>query len=182
MYQDAYLETEVLSASPVQLVNMLYRGALDSLRSALVALERGDISERSRRLSHAEAILGELTVSLDRTRGGDLSRDLSELYDYMQRRIAQANFEQTRAPIEEVCGLLSTLLEAWAEIAESPSVAAAASGAYSTGGAGLAGGSVAGRRSAAGGSVWALDDAAADQNLGQFPGVDFERSRLDRVG
>jgi flagellar protein FliS len=183
MYQDAYLETEVLSASPVQLVSMLYRGALDSLRSAVLALERGDISERSRRLSHAEAILGELTVSLDRTQGGDLSRDLSELYDYMQRRIAQGNFEQTKAPIEEVCVLLSTLLEAWTEIAAASSVAVAASSAYSTGGASLAaGGSVAGRRTAATGSIWAVDDTTADESLGQFSGVDFERSRLDRVG
>ncbi len=191
MYQDAYLETEVLSASPVQLVSMLYRAALQSLRDALLALERGDIAERSRRLSHAEAILGELTVSLDRAEGGKLSQDLSELYDYMQRRIAQANFEQKAAPIEEVCGLLSTLLEAWTEIAGTPSDAAVPGGgitaaagrrAYGAGGTGLVNGNVAGRVLPSSGAVWASDEAALDQNPSQFSGVDFEGSRLNSLG
>lgn len=184
MYQDAYLESEVLSASPVQLVSMLYRGALQSLRDALLALQRGDIVERSRKVGQAESILGELAVSLDRSQGGKLSEDLSELYDYMQRRLAQANFEQTGGPIEEVCGLLSTLLEAWTEIAESPSAAAAAlSGGSSTGShrgssAGLA-------AIGAGRFSWDLggsEDALVDQDSGQFAGVDFERSRVDRLG
>lgn len=186
MYQDAYLESEVLSASPVQLVSMLYRGALQSLRDALLALQRGDIVERSRKVGQAESILGELAVSLDRSQGGKLSQDLSELYDYMQRRLAQANFEQTAGPIEEVCGLLSTLLEAWTEIAESPSVAAAAalSGGSSTGSyrgssAGLA-------AIGAGRFSWDLGggskDGVVDQDSGQLAGVDFERSRVDRLG
>lgn len=188
MYQDAYLETEVLSASPVQLVGMLYRGALHSLRDAQLALSRGDIAERSRKLGQAEAILGELSVSLDRAQGGTLSQDLSELYDYMLRRLAQANFEQTGGPIEEVSGLLSTLLEAWTEIAESPSSAAAAilrgevvssaTGSSSAGGPGLRGVGAAGRH----GIVWGGDDTTADQDLGQFTGVDVQRTRLNSLG
>lgn len=116
MYRDAYLETEILCASPVRLVELLYRGAIEAVRGARAAVEGGQIAERNRQLTRAQAILCELALSLDHQRGGGLSRDLVELYDYMQRRLNDANARQSGEPIDEVRRLLETLLDGWVSL------------------------------------------------------------------
>ena len=57
-------------------------------------------------------------MSLDHERGGELSQRLAQLYDYMQRRLLEANAKQIDEPMAEVLGLLSTLGEAWDGIQE----------------------------------------------------------------
>ena len=116
MYRDSYLETEILSASPMRLVELLYRGAIEAVRQARNAVDASNIAERNRQIARAHAILSELLSSLDHGRGGALSLELAELYDYMQRRLNDANFEQTTGPIEEVRRLLETLLDAWTTV------------------------------------------------------------------
>ena len=119
--QDAYgeyLESQVLTASPLELVEMLYRAAHDATRKARAHLAEGRIRERSRQICKAHAILVQLSVSLDYTRGRTLSRRLAELYDYMQRRLLEANIRQQAEPLVEVEGLLNTLLEGWEAIAK----------------------------------------------------------------
>jgi flagellar secretion chaperone FliS len=105
MYRDAYLETEVLSASPVQLVEMLYRGAIESIDKAVSAIQSHDIAVRNHSINRAHAIVNELASSLDHTHGGDLSRQLTELYDYIQRKLGEGNFSQQAAPLLEARGL-----------------------------------------------------------------------------
>jgi flagellar protein FliS len=119
MYQNAhetYLEGRIASADPLELVNLLYQGASSAVRDARQYLAEGDIPARSRSISRACDILAELTVSLDHSAGGDLSRRLEQLYDYMQRRLLEANFRQEDGPLVEVLGLLATLGEAWGQI------------------------------------------------------------------
>jgi len=115
---DAYLESRIESAEPIQLVRLLYQGATASVREARSHLAAGEIVERSRAISQAHAILTELTASLDHERGGELSVRLAQLYDYMQRRLLEANFRQIDAPLAEILGLLATLGEAWDGIQE----------------------------------------------------------------
>lgn len=110
---DAYLESNVLSANPVELVRILYEAARDSVENARRYLRAGDIASRSREITKACAILTELELSLNHEAGGSLSRTLVELYDYMQRRLLQANAEQSEPPLAEVSRLLSELREAW---------------------------------------------------------------------
>ena len=57
-----------------------------------------------------------MTGALDLENGGQLSRRLAQLYDYMQCRLMEANFEQRAEPLNEVVGLLSTLLEGWSKV------------------------------------------------------------------
>lgn len=116
--QDAYLEGRIESADPIQLVRLLYQGATASVRDARGHLAAGDIAERSRAISKVHSILTELTTSLDHERGGELSLRLARLYDYMQRRLLEANFRQSDEPLAEVLGLLATLGEAWDGIQE----------------------------------------------------------------
>ena len=110
---DKYLEGRVLSADPIELVGLLYVGCSDAVREARRRLADGDIAGRSREITRAYDILAELASSLDRDRGGEISRRLAALYDYMLSRLIEANVEQADAPLAEVLSLLATLAEAW---------------------------------------------------------------------
>ncbi len=110
---DAYLESRVLSADPIELVNMLYQGGMQAVREARLHLAEGRIAERSREITKACQIVIELAVSLDHERGGEISRRLALLYDYMHRRLLEANMRQSDEPLADVLGLLSTLAEGW---------------------------------------------------------------------
>lgn len=116
---DAYLEGEILSADPVQLVRILYRAAIEATGQARQCLREGDITGRGRAIAKASAMLNELNLSLNHEAGGEVSRNLAELYDYLQRRLMTANFEQVDPPLIEVENLLFTLLDGWAHPAES---------------------------------------------------------------
>jgi len=108
-----YIEEEILTAAPVQLIQLLYRGALDSITSARRYLKLGDIRARSRAISKAMTIVTELSLSLNHTAGGQLSTKLAELYAYTQTLLIQANVKQSDPPLAEAERLLSTLLDGW---------------------------------------------------------------------
>lgn len=110
---DAYLESRILTAEPMELIRLLYQAATGAVRDARRCLEEQDIAGRSRSISKACDILAELMGALDHERGGEISMRLAQLYDYMQRRLIEANFQQSDPPLVEVLGLLSTLSEAW---------------------------------------------------------------------
>src|SRR3954447_1218118 len=110
---DAYLEGRILSADPIGLVRLLYQGCSDQVREARRRLADGDIAGRSHAISNACEILTELLTSLDRAQGGQVADRLAHLYDYMQRRLVEANCLQEDGPLVETLGLLATLGEAW---------------------------------------------------------------------
>lgn len=113
----ATLEIEVLQADPVELIQMLYRGALESIRGARESLAQGDAVARSRHISRASEIIAELMLSVNREQGGELAVNLIELYDYMIHLITQAHIEQKDKQLAEASQLLQTLLEGWDAIA-----------------------------------------------------------------
>src|SRR5262245_43272704 len=103
---DAYLESRILSAEPVELIRLMYQACTRAVRDARHYLASGEIAERSRSVSKASEILLELAGSLDHERGGEVSQKLVRLYDYMQRRLIEANFRKSDEPMAEVLGLL----------------------------------------------------------------------------
>jgi flagellar protein FliS len=110
---DAYVAEKILSADPVELIRMLYGAAIRSVETARRHLAAGAIPARSAAISKATGILSELALSLSPEPAPEISRRLAELYDYMQRRLLEANFEQKDSPLAEVSRLLATLAEAW---------------------------------------------------------------------
>ncbi len=114
---NAFLETEVLNADPVKLVNLLYRGAIEAVGAARRHLASGAIRPRSKEITKAWEILRELLQSLDHSKGGEISQNLAALYAYMQTRLMEANSQQSDTPLREVEGLLSTLSEGWRQVA-----------------------------------------------------------------
>jgi flagellar protein FliS len=112
---ETYLEAEVLGADPVTLVHMLYRGAIEAVGKARRYLAAGEIRERSRQVTKAWEIIQELTTSLNREKGGEISRRLEQLYGYIQARLLEGNTRQADTPLAEAERLLTTLCEAWQE-------------------------------------------------------------------
>jgi flagellar protein FliS len=108
----AYRDNEGL-ADPLELVRMTYRGVLEAVGRGRQHLRAGEIAARSRELTRAGELIGELVVAVDLERGGELGERLLQLYEYMQHRLQQANSEQADAPLVEVERLLATLAEAW---------------------------------------------------------------------
>lgn len=131
-YQD-YRENEILNAGPVELVVMLYQAAIASIEDARRHLRAGDIRERSNAISKASAILSELAQSLDHEKGGSIARNLTELYDYLQRLILKANIEQIEPPLVEAGKLLDTLLEGWQACIPAPAPSPANQNQYEEG-------------------------------------------------
>ena len=119
---EAYVESRVLSADRLELVRLLYEAAMSAVLDARRHLAEGAIAERSRAISKAWEILVELDRALDHTRGGEISTRLAALYEYMQRRLMEANFRQSDGPLVEVLGLLSTVAEGWEGIRAEPPV------------------------------------------------------------
>jgi flagellar secretion chaperone FliS len=115
-----FIEEEVLSASPVKLIQLLYESALDAIGSARRHLRLGEIRARSRAITRAMAIVTELSLSLDRQAGRDLSKNLAELYGYIERLLIEANTRQTDAPLATAERLLTTLLEGWKALLQAP--------------------------------------------------------------
>ncbi len=110
---DAYLESRILTADPVELIRVLYRGAIESVEQARQAMREGDIPRRTRHINRTIEILTELTVSLERGSENAIALNLAELYDYMQRRVLEAHIQQAESPLAEVGKLLRTVLEGW---------------------------------------------------------------------
>ena len=112
-----YLQTQVRSSSPLELVVMLYDGALQATAAAADALTRKDIPARRAALSKALAIVGELQNTLDLKQGGAVAQELDRLYDWMTTELVQAAVRQDPAPIDAVRRVLGTLRDGWQQIA-----------------------------------------------------------------
>jgi flagellar protein FliS len=113
----AYRQTEVQSRTPLELVVLLYDGGLRFLYQTREAIARGDIAARRDASARALAIVSELQNTLNIEEGGDIARQLDELYTYVNGRILQAAMDNSVAPIDDATRVLSMLRESWAAIA-----------------------------------------------------------------
>jgi len=115
----SYLEQKTLSASPLELVAMLYSKTIAELREARRQLAARDIQLRSKAISKACDAIGELDGVLNMEAGGELAQRLRSLYRYCLVRLLDANLHQADEPLAEVLGLVATLSEGWQSIAKS---------------------------------------------------------------
>ena len=110
---NAYRQSAVLTATPEQLVVMLYDGARRFLHHASVAMQAGDIETCHLKLRRAESIISHLRNTLDMEQG-EISARLQSIYLFCNRHLGQARIERDPKKIEEVSNLLGELREAWA--------------------------------------------------------------------
>jgi len=120
------VESGVLSASPHELIAQLFEGARRAVRMSRLHMQNGNIAEKGRLISHAIVIIGGgLQQGLNLEKGGELAQRLDGLYEYMKRRLLEANLNNDPAPLEEVDNLLATIEDGWKGIKDQ--VAGAAS-------------------------------------------------------
>jgi len=119
--QKEYLAIRITTASPMELVRILYEGAVQSVHEAIRALHSGDILARGEAVNKAIEILAELRVSLRRDVEEQYSNTLAELYGYIQHQLIRAHAEQSEGLLQEASRLLTTLLEGWAGAIEKSS-------------------------------------------------------------
>jgi flagellar secretion chaperone FliS len=111
-----YREVAIQTASPLQLIVILYDAAICSIQEAQEHMNHRNIAARSRSINKCIAIISELQSSLDLKAGGEISLSLHRLYDYMLRTIFRANADQSIQPLTEVESLLGNLRSAWVEV------------------------------------------------------------------
>ena len=114
---EAYYQTHVQSRSPLELVVMLYDGALRFCDQAATAMDAGDMTTKAVAMSRAFAILAELQNTLNVKDGGDVAHQLDALYAHMHDRLIDANIQRSSAPIRDVMRLLTPLRDAWSQVA-----------------------------------------------------------------
>ena len=115
-----YQQTAVNTATPIELVIMVYDECLRSLELAEQAF-RIETPERIEQigfhLRHAQDSITELSVALDMEQGGDIAGNLRRLYDFMIHHLSQAGLHQELQAVQEVKVMMTDLREAWSEIA-----------------------------------------------------------------
>ncbi|WP_297808891.1 flagellar export chaperone FliS [uncultured Methylophaga sp.] len=107
------VESEVNYASPYRIIQMLMEGALSKLATAKGCIARGDIAEKSKQITWAMNIIQGLRTSLDADKGGDIASNLDSLYEYMGRRLLEANVSNETAILDEVTTLLQEVKAGW---------------------------------------------------------------------
>lgn len=115
-YQSAATHGGVAASDPHGLIVMLMDGALERIATARGCMQRGDVTEKARLLNRTVSIVAELRGSLDLSAGGQIATNLSELYDYMNRRLMAALANNQLEPLDEVSKLLSDIRSAWVAI------------------------------------------------------------------
>lgn len=115
-YKKIGTHTDVATASPHRLIQMLLEGALEKINLAKGYMQRGEIQLKGNHISWAISIIDGLRISLDKDTGGEVAENLDALYDYMGRRLAEANLTNDGAMLDEVSKLLLEIKMAWDQV------------------------------------------------------------------
>ena len=114
--QKQYAATQVGTADRLQLVVMLYEGAISFLRQAQERMEQKDVTGKGRYLGKALDIIAELNASLNFQEGREVAANLFHLYNFMTGHLTRANISWDQEAVTEVIAMLGQLKEAWEEV------------------------------------------------------------------
>ena len=113
----AYQRARVTSATPAELVVLMYERLLADLKGGAAAMRSGDIPTKAKFVQNATDILFELFGALDEEQGGEVTQRLAALYNYMIGRIGEASRSMDPAVLDELAGHVEALTVAWREVA-----------------------------------------------------------------
>lgn len=117
-YTQQYQQNQILSASPEQILIMLYDGAIRFTRQAVAGVEEEDRLKKLEGTRRAMAIITEFANTLDHEVGGEIAENLDALYAFMTRELTQANLNNDISRYRVVEGLLADLRSTWIEAIE----------------------------------------------------------------
>lgn len=112
-YSNVKIQSSVEDASPHRLIQMLFEGALERIAQAKGAMLQKQVARKGELIGKAVAIVGGLQGSLNDSEGGRLAANLDSLYDYIIRRLIQANHENKSEYLDECGRLIGEIKAAW---------------------------------------------------------------------
>ena len=115
-YQKTQVHSAVDGADPHHLISMLMERALARIAIAKGHMQRGDAGKKGAHVGGAMAIVDGLRSFLDHDAGGELAGNLDNLYEYMSRRLLEANLKDDVAILDEVSELIREIRSAWIAI------------------------------------------------------------------
>ena len=111
---NAYQRNAIMTATPAELTQMLYEGAIKFCNIAIVAIEKKDIEKANANIKKAQAIINELRVTLDHKYS--VWEDFERVYDYIARRLLEANLQKDIEIIEDALKYIREMRDAWKEV------------------------------------------------------------------
>lgn len=115
-YQKISVNSQLASASPHKVVQMLFGGAMERLVQAKAAMEQDNTQIKAERIAKAWDIIAHLQVSLSMDDGDDVAKNLNDLYSFMLQYLTEANLENSPQKIDVVYQMLSEIKSAWDQI------------------------------------------------------------------
>lgn len=111
-----YRKNAVNGASPLQLVIMLYDGALRFMEAGKHAMGQRDLQRQNDNLQRAQRIIMELMACLDMQQGGEIAKNLLAIYTYILNELVNANIKDDPHAIDRSMKIISELRESWVKV------------------------------------------------------------------
>ena len=112
-YQQVSVHSSIMDASPHRLVQMLMEGVLEKIALAKGNMARKEVAQKGENIGKAISIISGLQASLNKEAGGEISENLSSLYDYMTHQLLMANSRDDEDKLDEVAGLMLEIKMSW---------------------------------------------------------------------
>lgn len=109
-----YNNSKILTASPAELTLMLYEGAIKFCNIAILAVEKKDVEKAHIHIVKTQKIIDHFRVTLDMRY--PVAQDFERVYEYLARRLVQANISKDAEILEEVCEHLRSMRDTWKEV------------------------------------------------------------------
>ena len=113
-----YKQQAVQSASKEKLLLMLYEGAIRFMKLAVIAIDKKDIAARGMNIGRAFDIVNELNNTLNHEVGGEIAKNLEQLYMFISEQLTKANASGQKKPLEDALKIMETLYSGWVEALE----------------------------------------------------------------
>lgn len=122
-YAQVGSEAAVTDADPHHLIKLLLDGALTRIAAAKGHMQRGEVGSKGECIGKAITIVDGLRAALDHDKGGEIARNLGDLYDYMEHGLLEANLRNDLTKLDEMATLLGEIRDAWEAIGQQGTVA-----------------------------------------------------------
>jgi len=113
---ETYIKTDVLTASPVKQIVLLYDRAIVALKQSIDDIKNGDIKSKVNNIQKATDILLALDSALDMEKGGEIAQNLRDLYRFSHQQILVAHAKNDIKLLEDIIEILETLKSGWEEL------------------------------------------------------------------
>lgn len=116
MVTNPYLQQMVETATPVQLIGLLFRRGNELMDEAEQALTERDFERANEALTKAQKVVSELISSLDMEKGGEIAANLHRLYTFVWERLLHANLRKSIEPLQDAKQIWEQLRQLWEQV------------------------------------------------------------------